>query len=239
MKLLVFQHIALEHPGSLRIYLNEDGIEWDAVELDEGEPIPTLEDYDALWVMGGPMDVWDVVEHPWLIDEKRAIRHWVRELKRPYLGLCLGHQLLADAMGGTCGPARPPEIGILDIELTEAGKNDPVFGTLPTKQKCLQWHSVEVAQAPDDAVVLASSKACPIQAMRVGNNAWSTQYHIELEADTVRNWGDVPAYAAALEASLGPSGLTDMDSAASANMADFQNTSRALYRNFMNAIANG
>ena len=54
MKLLVFQHIALEHPGSLRTYLAEDGIEWDAVELDEGEPIPTLEDYDALWVMGGP-----------------------------------------------------------------------------------------------------------------------------------------------------------------------------------------
>ena len=141
-------------------------------------------------------------------------------------------------MGGTCGPARPPEIGILDIELTNAGKNDPVFGTLPPKQKCLQWHSVEVAQAPDDAVVLASSKACPIQAMRIGNTAWSAQYHIELEADTVQNWGDVPAYAAALEASLGPSGLSDMDNAATANMGDFENNSRTLYRNFMNAISN-
>ena len=74
--------------------------------------------------------------------------------------------------------------------------------------------------------------------MRIGDNAWSAQYHIELEADTVRNWGDVPAYAAALEASLGPSGLSDMDNAASANMMDFENNSRALYRNFMNAISN-
>ena len=87
MKLLVFQHIACEHPGSLRTYLREDGVEWDAVELDEGEPIPDLNAYDALWVMGGPMYVWDVVENPWLIPEKQAIRTWVNELKKPYLGM--------------------------------------------------------------------------------------------------------------------------------------------------------
>ena len=76
-----------------------------------------------LWVMGGPMDVWDVVEHPWLVPEKAAIRKWVRDLERPYLGLCLGHQLLADALGGTCGPQRPPEIGVLDVE-TDRGRPD-------------------------------------------------------------------------------------------------------------------
>jgi len=97
MKLLVLQHIACEHPGQLREYLNRDGVDWQSVELDEGEKIPSLEPFDALWVMGGPMDVWDTDEHPWLIDEKAAIRRWVSELKRPYLGLCLGHQLLADA----------------------------------------------------------------------------------------------------------------------------------------------
>jgi GMP synthase-like glutamine amidotransferase len=108
MRLLVFQHIDCEHPGILRRFLAEDTIEWDAVELDAGEPIPPLERYDALWVMGGPMDVWDVDEHPWLIPEKRAIRRWVRELQRPFLGLCLGHQLLADALGGTCGRSVRP-----------------------------------------------------------------------------------------------------------------------------------
>ncbi len=109
MKLLVFQHINCEHPGSLRSLLDADGIQWDSVKLDRGEPIPELSNYDALWVMGGPMDVWDVEEHPWLVPEKVAIRKWVKELNKPYLGLCLGHQLLADALGGTCGPQNPSE----------------------------------------------------------------------------------------------------------------------------------
>jgi GMP synthase-like glutamine amidotransferase len=87
MRLLVLQHIACEHPGVLRRFLAKDGIAWDAVELDEGEPIPELEPYDMLWVMGGPMDVWDIDEHPWLMAEKAAIRRWVRELQRPFLGL--------------------------------------------------------------------------------------------------------------------------------------------------------
>ena len=83
MRLLVFQHVECEHPGMFRTYLSENGADWESIELDKGEIIPNLDHYDALWVMGGPMDVWEVEKHPWLNQEKEAIRKWVKEMKRP------------------------------------------------------------------------------------------------------------------------------------------------------------
>ena len=97
---LVFQHMSLAHAGIFRDCLQADRIEWDVVALEAGEPIPALEDYDALLVMGGAQDVWQEAEHPWLTAEKRAIRAAVLEHEVPYLGICLGHQLLASALGG-------------------------------------------------------------------------------------------------------------------------------------------
>jgi GMP synthase-like glutamine amidotransferase len=237
MKLLVLQHLACEHPATFRSFLEEDGIGWDAIELDEGDAIPPLESYDMLWVMGGPMNVWDVEEHPWLIPEKRAIRRSVRELKRPFLGVCFGHQLLADALGGTCGPQRPPEVGILDVGLTEAGQSDPVFAGLPHEMKALQWHGVKVAQAPDDAVVLARSDVCAIQAMRIGRHAYSMQYHVEIEPNTIPDWGKVPAYEAALAKVRGPGALQSLAKEAEPLMPGFIANARKLYRNFMAVTA--
>jgi GMP synthase-like glutamine amidotransferase len=236
MRLLVFQHIACEHPGSLRRFLRRDGIHWDVVELDEHADIPDLLPYDALWVMGGPMDVWDVDEHPWLIAEKAAIRTWVRDMQRPFLGVCLGHQLLAHALGGTCGPMKPPEIGVMDVELTAEGQVDALFSGLPARQGCLQWHSVRVAQPPEGAVILARSPACSVQAMRVGSNAWSMQYHVEVEPDTVANWAAIPAYRKALEASLGDSGVDAMSQGVDQNLKYLLTSAETLYDNFMRVM---
>ena len=236
MRLLVFQHIECEHPGSLRRFLKKDCVAWDAVNLDQGEAIPDLDNYDALWVMGGPMDVWDIEENPWLVAEKAAIRRWVGELKKPFLGLCLGHQLLADAMGGTCGPQRPPEIGVMEVKLTQAGQFDRLFEGVDERQHCLQWHSVRVAQEPENTTILASSEHGRVQAMRVGDNAWSMQYHVEVEEDTVDNWSKVPAYRDALMNTLGEQGFTTMNADADKNMASFLSYAESIYRNFMKSI---
>ena len=142
--ILVFQHLRIEHPGIFRDYFKEDGIKWHVVELDEGDSIPELSDFDALWVMGGPMDVWEEEKYPWLIEEKDAIRKAVNELKMPYVGICLGHQLLADALGGEVSPAAVPEVGVLQIQKTEAGKHSPFYENLPESMSCLQWHAAEV-----------------------------------------------------------------------------------------------
>jgi len=235
MRFLVFQHIAIEHPGIFRDLMRENGIAWDAVELDEGEAIPPLDPYDALIVMGGPMDVFDEVELPWLVPEKAAIREAVRERDMPFLGFCLGHQLLAEALGGRCDRMPAAEVGILDIDVTAAGRVDPIFSGLPDRFKALQWHGVAVTAVPDGGVVLASSPVCAIQAMRVGARAWGVQYHVEVTRDTVPEWGRVPAYARALDATLGPGALEQLERECADRMAEFNAASRRLFDNFLAA----
>jgi len=170
------------------------------------------------------------------VAEKAAIRRWVGKLGKPYLGLCLGHQLLADALGGTCGPMPTPEIGVLEVELTDKGIADPIFQGMTSTQQCLQWHSVRVTQAPEGATVLARSDVCAIQAMRIGSNAWSMQYHVEIEPDTVDNWGAVPAYAAALQATLGDDGLSKMKRESEAVIDNCLASAGQIYQNFMRIV---
>ena len=231
-RVLVFQHIPVEHPGIFRDFMRADGIIWDTVELDAGETVPPLDPYDALVVMGGPMDVFEEDQYPWLIAEKRAIREWVGERRRPYLGLCLGHQLLADALGGKVGRMATPEVGMMQVEATEAASTDALFAGLGRTMDCLQWHGCEVTALPAGGVVLASSPACAVQAFRVGTNAYGLQCHVELTPQTVAEWAAVPAYADSLEKSCGRSALKKLDADAKALMPSLAANARKLYDNF-------
>jgi GMP synthase-like glutamine amidotransferase len=235
---LVFQHIAVEHPGFFRDLMAADGSRWDVVELDRGDPIPTaLSTYDALFVMGGPMDVWDEATLPWLTAEKRAIQEWVLHGRRPFLGVCLGHQLLAEAVGGSVGRMARPEVGVCEVQLTPDGGRDPLLKGVAERFSSLQWHGAEVAHLPKDAVVSAINADGVIEAFRYGDRAFGLQFHVETTADTVREWGSVPAYEASLAAVKGPNGLEDLDRAAAASLPNFQALARRIYANFAAIVA--
>ena len=231
-RILVFQHLNVEHPGVFRDFMREDGIEWQAVELDRGEPIPDLSDYDGLWVMGGPMDVWEEEQYPWLKAEKAAIREAVVDRQMPFLGICLGHQLLADALGGRVGPAAAPEVGIYEVEKTADGEKSPFLLGLPGTMKCLQWHAAEVQQPPDGASVLATNAGCAIQSLSFGEKALSTQYHTEISTVTVAEWASIPTYRAALEKILGPDALSRFEAETNQNLTLLNQSARRLFDNW-------
>ena len=236
---LVLQHIAIEDPGYIKDLMEADGWNLFQIELDAGESIPSdLSGFDAMLCMGGPMDTWMEAEYPWLIDEKRRIHEWVVTMGKPFLGFCLGCQLLGEVLGGEIVKSEPPEIGVLDINMTPAAKDDILFGDYPAAIKAVQWHSFEVRglESNPDVTILGSSATTPYQIFKFRNNAYVVQFHVEVRADTVMQWGGVPEYKDALESSLGGDALAEFDQAAQANMKEMNRLAEQLYNNFKKIV---
>jgi GMP synthase-like glutamine amidotransferase len=201
MRVLVLQHMACEHPGVFSEVIDERGVEAVPVEVDEGEPLPDWREFDAVLAMGGPMGAYEEGAHPWLAPEKELLREAAGE-GRPILGVCLGVQLLASALGAGVTPMERAEVGMLPVELTDEGRADPLFAGLPEPLVSLQWHG-DTFELPDGAALLASSPAAPHQAFRAGDAAYGIQFHMEVTPEMVDEWAEVPAYRDSLAATLG------------------------------------
>ena len=170
---------------------------------------------------------------------KKRIREFVVELKKPYLGFCLGCQLLGEVIGGEVVRSNPSEIGILNIEFLEnTQKKDSLFSTFPSQIKSLQWHSYEVQELDnkEDITLLASSPETKYQIFKYQKHAYGIQFHIEIKDTTVGEWGCVPEYKSALEKQLGQGALEKFDADAKSNMSNMNEYSKILYENFKKLV---
>ena len=239
MNILILQHIKIEDPGYIKDLMLADGVKLTTIELDKNEKIPNdLSKFDGMFCMGGPMDTFMEDQYPWLIEEKKKIKEFVVDLKKPYLGFCLGCQLLGEVIGGKVVKSNPPEIGIMDINFTKEKKDDHLFSQFPNKIKSLQWHSYEVKglDKNKEVTLLASSPITKYQIFKYQDHAYGIQFHIEIKDTTVNEWGCVPEYKSALEKQLGPDALKKFDNEAQANMKNMNNYSNILYSKFKSNI---
>ncbi len=232
---LVFQHMDDEPPGLFGEFLAADGAETDIVMLHRGEAIPSLAPYDFLLVMGGAMDVWETEAHPWLVAEKQAIREWAVNRNRPYLGICLGLQLLAEALDGKIGLARAAEVGIGSIEVNGLGHQHPMTAGIGRSLKVMQWHHAEVKELPAGAEVLASSRVTPIQIMSVGKELLATQFHAELTPALIERWAHIPQYLQWLDEALGENAYARVKAQALPLMPQWRRMGRSLYNGLTSA----
>ena len=239
MKVIVLQHIKIEDPGYIKDLMIADGVKLTTIELDEGDRIPNdITKFDAMFCMGGPMDTWMEKDYQWLIDEKKRIKEFVVDLKKPYLGFCLGCQLLGEVIGGRVVESNNSEIGMLNIDFSENKKNDLLFSKFPEKITSLQWHSYEVRnlESNKNVTLIASSPETKYQIFKYQNHAYGIQFHIEVKDTTVNDWGCVPEYKSALEKQLGKGALEKFDKEAQNNMQNMNSYSKILYENFKRLI---
>jgi GMP synthase-like glutamine amidotransferase len=179
MRAVILQHVPFEGPGSIADWLAATKADVRTVQLFAGDALPTVAEVDLLIAMGGPMSVNDDWFHDWLKDEKRFIADCVAQ-GRAVVGICLGAQLIASALGATVGPNDHNEIGWFDIEAR------PVEGAFrfPERATVLHWHG-ETFSLPEGASLLASSEACKHQAFQFGERVIGLQFHLETTPDSL------------------------------------------------------
>ncbi len=190
-KLLVFQHVPYEPLGTLDAQFKDAGFRIRYVNFARLERVRLdIERYSGLVVLGGPMSVNDVGDYPHLAEEIDALRTAIAA-EVPVLGICLGAQLIAAALGAPVKPNSVKEIGWSDVKRTAAGSGDPLFKHFRTAEKIFQWHGDTFA-LPQGAELLAETDACKHQAFRYGAGVYGLQFHLEVNEALIRRWLSTP-----------------------------------------------
>ncbi len=177
------QHEPYEGPGCIEDWAETKGHRLSLTQLFSHENPPALSEIDLLIIMGGSMGVYDEEEYPWLKAEKNYIREAVAAGK-PVMGICLGAQLLANALGAKIGRAKYKEIGWFPIRKTEAGKASPALHAMPDELAVFHWHGDQF-DIPEGCQSLAFSEACPNQLFQSGDRVIGLQFHFEATAASV------------------------------------------------------
>lgn len=184
MKAHYLQHVPFEGLGSIYTWLQSTRADVTVTKFFENPALPDVDDLDLLVIMGGPMSVNDEADHPWLAAEKEFIRNAIEEDKA-VVGICLGAQLIASAMGAAVYPNREKEIGWLSITGTQPGHAEELFA-FPQELLVFHWHG-ETFDLPDGAMRLARSNACHNQAFQLGRRVIGMQFHLETTPDAARD----------------------------------------------------
>ena len=194
-RILVFQHVGHEILGTLHPLLRDAGFRIRHVNFGRHPGADaSMSRYDGLVVLGGPMGAYEAEKYPHLNTEIACIREAIDEDK-PVLGICLGAQLIAAALGAKVTRHQETEIGWYDVSLTEEGKSDAVLGQLAPTEKIFQWHG-DTFQLPAGTTWLARSAICPHQAFRYGTKVYGFQFHLEVDEPMIERWLKISSPAA-------------------------------------------
>lgn len=201
-KLLVVQHVAFEILGTLNPLLKSAGFRIRYVNFSRHpDALPRLDKYHGLVVLGGPMNADQFDQYPHLETEVRLIENAIdRDL--PVLGICLGAQLIALALGAEVKRNAQKEIGWYDVSTTDEGRADPLFAHFEPTERIFQWHG-DTFDIPQDCVHLARSGTCSNQAFRYRSNVYGLQFHMEVDEPLIERWLRVPIHRREIEALKG------------------------------------
>jgi GMP synthase (glutamine-hydrolysing) len=229
-RVLLLQHVWDNHKGYVGQLLDEYSIPYDVIDV-EHEIIPDAKQYTAVIAFGGSQHIYMADDYPYLAQEREMLRTVV-EQDIPFLGICLGAQLLADTFGGKVRQHSLAEFGFLKVQLTEQGKHDPLFTDLPGEQRVFHWHE-DTFDLPVGATLLATSEATENQAFRYGRRAYGLQYHIEIDDNTLSTWLYDPECKQSVLATHGLQIYTATEQAQATLLPVYHKHSRIMVNNFL------